>query len=435
MKKCPVCDESPELSPVLTKQGVEVDICLRCDGVWLDRDEIYHFTRRPVFIRQKLKEGLEKRFMSSRKSPINGEPMMEVPIFDGDAHIHYCPNSHGIWIDKNEFENFPKDKFLLEIDEGIKEEAKWIAVRKMSGQNTAHVELTPLPNLAFSSGSVLVGMYGILTFLLVLSVEFFFLDPSLALMIGAVMSIIHFALAPFLMDFTLKFLYKVQWLKSLDMPGYLQEFIVETCSQQKIKQPRIGLIPDGAPQAFTYGHTPSTARIVISQGLLDLLDEEEVEAVIAHEFGHIMHWDMLVMTFAQLVPLVLYYIYRALINLGSTGKDKSSGFRYVIAIGAYILYIVSEYVVLWFSRIREYYADRFAGQITKKPNKLASALVKIGYGLAGEDSKKTQGEKKRSDLARGLEPLEFLTRGKPARWQLVGGAIQLKLEKKLIRRR
>src|SRR5205807_9563989 len=51
------------------------------------------------------------------------------------------------------------------------------------------------------------------------------------------------------------------------------------------------------------------------------------------------------------------------------------------------LYIVSEYIVLWFSRTREYYADRFAGRVTGNPNALASALVKIAYGLAAQDSR------------------------------------------------
>jgi hypothetical protein len=53
-----------------------------------------------------------------------------------------------------------------------------------------------------------------------------------------------------------------------------------------------------------------------------------------------------------------------------------------VAVGAYVLYIASEYIVLWFSRCREYYADRFAGRVTGNPGALASALVKIGYGLA-----------------------------------------------------
>ncbi|MFC1646479.1 M48 family metalloprotease, partial [Candidatus Omnitrophota bacterium] len=135
-------------------------------------------------------------------------------------------------------------------------------------------------------------------------------------------------------------------------------------------------------------HTPNNARIVITKGLLDLLEPQEAESVVAHEIGHAVHWDMLVMTIAYLVPLLLYYIFRTLIRMRSRGRDKSAPYRYAIALVSYILYIISEYIVLWFSRIREYFADRFAGQVTGNPNSLASALVKIGYGLAGREKKK-----------------------------------------------
>ena len=63
------------------------------------------------------------------------------------------------------------------------------------------------------------------------------------------------------------------------------------------------------------------------------------------------------------------------------------GLRLLLAIGSYVLYIISEYVVLWLSRTREYYADRFAADATGDPGLLASALVKIGYGLAGKGKK------------------------------------------------
>src|SRR5262249_33643596 len=121
-------------------------------------------------------------------------------------------------------------------------------------------------------------------------------------------------------------------------------------------------------------------RIVITQGILDLLEPAEVEGVVAHEIGHGKNWDMVLMTVVQLVPLLLYFLYRTAMQAGNRGKDNS--YRIAIAIGAYVLYVASEYIVLWFSRCREYYADRFAGNVTGNPGALASALVKIGYGLA-----------------------------------------------------
>ncbi len=165
-----------------------------------------------------------------------------------------------------------------------------------------------------------------------------------------------------------------------------------------MKTPRFGIIDDGGPNAFTYGHTPNNARIVITRGLLDLLDESEVEGVVAHEIGHAKNWDMFLMTVVQLVPLILYYVYRTLIQVksGSSSNNKGSGYVALVAVVSYVLYIVCEYIVLWFSRTREYYADRFAGEVTKSPNSLASALVKIAYGLAGQEGGKEEKASQRS---------------------------------------
>jgi hypothetical protein len=98
------------------------------------------------------------------------------------------------------------------------------------------------------------------------------------------------------------------------------------------------------------------------------------------------------------LPLLLYYIYRLCLS----GRDKKNGYLTAVGVGAYVVYIASEYVVLWFSRCREYYADRFAGKVTGNPNALASALVKIGYGLAArgqsaEQEQETAGASKKKE--------------------------------------
>lgn len=193
--------------------------------------------------------------------------------------------------------------------------------------------------------------------------------------------IIQFLISPFLTDLSMKWFYKAKF--NHEIPEYLKKFIEEVCQKENMKYPRIGFIDDGAPNAFTYGHTKNDARIIITRGILDLLSEEEVKAVVGHELGHAVHYDMLFMTVAQLVPLVLYGIYTILINSDrkSSSNNDSNSYGTIIAIVAYILYVISNYVILWLSRTREYYADSYAVEITKNPNALASALVKVGYGL------------------------------------------------------
>ena len=83
------------------------------------------------------------------------------------------------------------------------------------------------------------------------------------------------------------------------------------CQERNIPRPRFGVIDDGNPNAFTFGHYPGNARLVVTRGLLQMLDPQEVQAVVGHEMGHIAHWDFVVMTIAAVVPLVMYTLWIA----------------------------------------------------------------------------------------------------------------------------
>ena len=196
--------------------------------------------------------------------------------------------------------------------------------------------------------------------------QFDLLRTGVAVIAGCGIILLQFAIGPFLMDLMLSWVYRMHWVQPHELPEHLEGFVRRVCDENRMRFPSFGIIDDGAPQAFTYGHHPSNARVVISRGTIDLLEPEELDGVVAHELGHACHWDMAIMTLANLVPLLLYWIYD--LSIRARGRDnKSSGYAWVVAIGAYVLYLVSEYVVLWFSRTREYYADRFAGQVTGNP--------------------------------------------------------------------
>lgn len=238
-------------------------------------------------------------------------------------------------------------------------------------------------NLLGVSLLTITGLYVLLSAIIIL-VTILLHEPVIyGIGISIILLIIQFLVSPFLTDISMKWFYKAKFDK--DIPDYLKKFIEEVCNNEKMKYPRVGLIDDGAPNAFTYGHTKNDARIIITRGILELLDEDEVKAVVAHELGHAVHYDMLFMTVAQLVPLVLYGIYTMLSSHDDSKKGNSNNndnnYGQLIAIIAYILYVISNYIILWLSRTREYYADSYSIEITKKPNSLASALVKVGYGL------------------------------------------------------
>ncbi len=185
----------------------------------------------------------------------------------------------------------------------------------------------------------------------------------------------------------LQLIYKIEWTEPQAVDPELADFVNRICAEKRIPHPRFGLIHDGNPNAFTFGHYPGDARLVVTTGLVERLDSPERQAVVAHELGHIAHWDFVVMTIAAAVPLLLYILYRAMFSAGRRSR-KSGSYAAIIGLVSYVVYILSHYIVLLLSRVREYYADQFSGQATGNPDALSTALVKVAYGLAAAPTDK-----------------------------------------------
>jgi len=257
-------------------------------------------------------------------------------------------------------------------------------------------------NLLLRSTLVLVLLFALL-FAVGMAVLTYLEAPlwiAVAFAIG--MILLQYLLGPWILEL----IYRIDWRDPKSIAPQLAEFVAATCAKRKIPVPRFGLIHDGNPNAFTFGHYPGDARLVITTGLRDKLDTEELQAVVAHELGHIAHWDFVVMTVAAVIPLVLYVLYRATLTGRGRKRDKSGGYLALVGIISFVAYIISHYIVLLLSRTREYYADRFAGEATGNPDALSTALVKVAYGLAAapKDKKKQkeQGENTRMVAARSF---------------------------------
>ena len=225
-------------------------------------------------------------------------------------------------------------------------------------------------------------LYGLLAALVIPIVIITGGNVLIAILASILVLIIQFLISPWITDLVMKWFYKADF--NAKLPDYLQNFLNTECQKYNIITPKIAIIDDGAPNAFTYGRTKKSARLVITRGIMELLNEEEAKVVVAHEIGHIVHLDMLFMTVAQLVPLVLYAVYQICIKAQrkTSNNDKSNGLTAIVALIAYVLYVITQYIVLWLSRTREYYADSFSIEETKNPSALAEALVKIGFGLS-----------------------------------------------------
>jgi len=245
-------------------------------------------------------------------------------------------------------------------------------------------------NLFLRSTLVLALLFGLLFAVGMMAVAYFDLPIGVAVAFALGSLALQYLLGPTILEW----IYKIRWVEPERVSQELARFIEETCASQGLPHPRFGVIDDGNPNAFTFGHYPGDARLVVTRGLLEMLAPDEVNGVVGHELGHIAHWDFVVMTVAAAVPLLLYVFARFAWGAGrgrSRRRGKGGG-GYIALAGlvAYVAYFVSQYIVLLLSRVREYYADRFSGEVTGQPDALSRALVKIAYGLARapQDGKK-----------------------------------------------
>jgi len=253
-------------------------------------------------------------------------------------------------------------------------------------------------NLVLASGVTIMMLFGMV---LALSLALVFIinspDPvvglAIALPITLIFNIAAFFLSPYLMDLTQNWLYNTRWVSLAEIESKSPEtakVIQKICKQRNLKQPRLGIIDDQNPTAFTYGSLPNSARVVVSEGLFTYLDDDEIATVYAHEFGHIVHWDFAVMTLASTLVQITYLIYITAQRLGRSGGSKAKDAAGSVAAVAYLFYIGGTYLLLYLSRTREYFADHFAAETTGNPNALSRALVKIAYGILEEGQRATE---------------------------------------------
>ena len=215
----------------------------------------------------------------------------------------------------------------------------------------------------------------------------------------------------------INWMYRIEWMDYDDFTykyPYLADIIDKVTAIQEIKTPRMGIIHDDNPQAFTFGYTKNKARMVITDGIIHYLDEHEQRAVVAHELGHIVHNDFILMTVVFAIPLILltiarwsYYAVR-FSGLRRSRDDDAGSYvaiiLIVVAIVSYISYYIGFLVSLFVSRIREYFADQHAAELTENPNFLSTALIKIAYGLlaTGTEAEMKQKQKSNVRALRGL---------------------------------
>lgn len=169
---------------------------------------------------------------------------------------------------------------------------------------------------------------------------------------------------------------------SKDESPRLQAIVSSIAAKAGMKEPRIAIVKSQQPNAFATGRNAENAVVVTTTGLMDMMTDEEVEAVIGHEISHVIHKDMLVMTIAVAMATAVSYIanmiFYSLFWGGYSGRDRREGGSNLALIGAAITApLAATLIQLAISRGREYYADEGSALLTKKPSNLVSALTKI----------------------------------------------------------
>lgn len=163
-------------------------------------------------------------------------------------------------------------------------------------------------------------------------------------------------------------------LSSQQAPAIYQD-VGELCQRMGLPMPKLYYTEDAQPNAFATGRNPENSAVVITRGLLNVLNRDEVRGVLAHELGHIKNRDVLISTIAAVMAGAISSLANLALFFG--GNDRED--RNPIAELLFVLLspIAATLIQLAVSRSREFQADATAAQYTQRPQDLANALMKI----------------------------------------------------------
>lgn len=200
---------------------------------------------------------------------------------------------------------------------------------------------------------------------------------ALALAIAAVTNFVSY----FFSDKIALAMYGAQPVTREELPRAYN--VVERMTQRiGLPMPKIFVIPSDSPNAFATGRNPSHASVAVTQGILNLLDDEELEGVLAHELGHVRNRDILISSVAATIAGAITFLARSAMWFGVFGgygdrddRDRSGG------LAGLLMLILAPFAALLIqmavSRSREYEADHTGANFTHNPYALARALQKL----------------------------------------------------------
>ncbi len=224
---------------------------------------------------------------------------------------------------------------------------------------------------------------------------YFYLILSLGIMV------VQYLIGPKIVEWTMRVRYV-----SRDEAPQLTQMVEDLARKAGIPAPRVAIADMPLPNAFAFGRGLSDGRVCVTQGILQLLDPEELRAVLGHEISHLKNRDVLTITLLSVIPMLLYRLAWHFLFYGGNRRREGGANTALIGLAAFLFYFITNLLVLYASRIREYFADRGSLELGNSASTLASALYKLVYGAARTD-------RSRLSEVEGLKA--FLSTIRPAR--------------------
>jgi len=176
-------------------------------------------------------------------------------------------------------------------------------------------------------------------------------------------------------------MYGAQPLAESDAP-VVHRIVRNIATKARIPMPRLYLLPSPTPNAFATGRNPQNAAVAVTEGILRIMDEEELEGVLAHELSHVLNRDVLISTIAATLAgavMMLANMARwGAIFGGARDDEEGHGMNPIALIVTIVLAPIAAMLIqMAVSRAREYEADASSARLTRRPLRLASALAKL----------------------------------------------------------
>jgi heat shock protein HtpX len=186
--------------------------------------------------------------------------------------------------------------------------------------------------------------------------------------------------------------------QQVDESHPLYQIVADLAQRAGLPMPQVYIIPTDMPNAFATGRSPSHAAVAATEGILEMLDEDEIRGVLAHEMSHVLHWDILISTivasFASAISMIANIAqWAAIFGGGRSDDDNGGGNIITLLVTIIVAPLAASLVQLGISRTREYMADEEGGRMIDDPLALARALAKMDnyahYGVLPGATKAT----------------------------------------------